>query len=215
MTTDCIPLQLEFQAKVVGDFEGGRADGDSALLREADLARDLTRRLFGIVLGYEDDRDELRDDGPLALAAGCDDLTRERRVRERGHPPAGSSALNRFEPGVSEEARGAGRAQGRGNGPDASRRARGARGLAAAGDRRQRLVVELPVRVGRQGQVEDVVVVFALAKGAFDARHGGVGGLARLARDLLPRGCLDSEEAKEPSAAFGERRRPDPGKFGR
>ena len=58
---------------------------------------------------------------------------------------------------------------------------------------------------------------FALAsiKGAFNARHGGVGGLARLAHDLLLRGYLDSEEAKELSAAFGERRRPDPGKFGR
>lgn len=58
---------------------------------------------------------------------------------------------------------------------------------------------------------------FALAsiKGAFNARHGGVSGLARLAHDLLLRGYLDSEEAKELSAAFGERRRPDPGKFGR
>ena len=58
---------------------------------------------------------------------------------------------------------------------------------------------------------------FALAsiKGAFNARHGGVGGLARLAHDLLLRGYLDSEEAKELSAAFGERRRPDPGRFGR
>ena len=58
---------------------------------------------------------------------------------------------------------------------------------------------------------------FALAsiKGAFNARHGGVGGLARLAHDLLLRGYLDSEEAKELSAAFGERRRPDPGNFGR
>ena len=125
MTTDCIPLQLEFQAEAVGDFEGGRADGGSALLREADLALDLTRRLaacfedygsperverprlvaqrlFGIAPGYEDDRGELRDDGPLALAAGCDDLTGERRVRERDRPLAGSGTLNRL--GVPEEA---------------------------------------------------------------------------------------------------------------
>ena len=137
MTTDCIPLQLEFQAfgKVVGDFEGGRlsSDGGIVLLREADCALGLTRRLaacfedhrspervehpveqlvsqrlFGIVLGYEDlnDHDELRDDSLLALAAGCDDLTGENRVRERdrGHPLAGSSTLNRFELGVPEEA---------------------------------------------------------------------------------------------------------------
>lgn len=58
---------------------------------------------------------------------------------------------------------------------------------------------------------------FALAsiKGAFNARHGGVGGLARMAHDLLLRDYLDSAESKELSAAFGERRRPDPDKFGR
>ena len=58
---------------------------------------------------------------------------------------------------------------------------------------------------------------FALAsiKGAFNARHGGVGGLARMAHDLLLRDYLDSAESKELSAAFGERRKPDPDKFGR
>ena len=57
---------------------------------------------------------------------------------------------------------------------------------------------------------------FALAsiKGAFNARHGGVGGLARLAHDLLLRSYLDSEESKELSAAFGDRRKPDPSRFG-
>ena len=57
---------------------------------------------------------------------------------------------------------------------------------------------------------------FALAsiKGAFNARHGGVGGLARLAHDLLLRGYLDSEESKELSAAFAERRAPDADRFG-
>ena len=57
---------------------------------------------------------------------------------------------------------------------------------------------------------------FALAsiKGAFNARHGGVGGLARLAHDLLLRDYLDSEESKELSKAFGERRPPDADKFG-
>ena len=57
---------------------------------------------------------------------------------------------------------------------------------------------------------------FALAsiKAAFSARHGGVGGLARVAHDLLLRLYLDSDESKELGKAFGERRTPDAGKFG-
>lgn len=57
---------------------------------------------------------------------------------------------------------------------------------------------------------------FALAsvKAAFNARHGGVSGLARMAHDLLLRSYLDSEESKELSRSFSERRAPDPGKFG-
>ena len=57
---------------------------------------------------------------------------------------------------------------------------------------------------------------FALAsvKAAFNARHGGVAGLSRMAHDLLLRGYLDSDESKELSQAFGERRKPDPEKFG-
>src|SRR5215210_9343728 len=45
---------------------------------------------------------------------------------------------------------------------------------------------------------------FALAsvKAAFNARHGGVGGLARMAHDLLLRSYLDSEESGELSRAF-------------
>jgi naphthoate synthase len=58
---------------------------------------------------------------------------------------------------------------------------------------------------------------FALAsvKAAFGARHGGVGGLARMAHDLLLRSYLESEESHELSSAFSERRRPDPAKFGK
>jgi naphthoate synthase len=57
---------------------------------------------------------------------------------------------------------------------------------------------------------------FALAsiKGAFNARHGGVSGLARVAHDLLLRGYLDSEESKELGQAFAARRKPDPETFG-
>ena len=57
---------------------------------------------------------------------------------------------------------------------------------------------------------------FALAsiKGAFNARHGGVSGLARMAHDLLLGGYLGSEESKELGAAFAERRAADPDRFG-
>jgi naphthoate synthase len=58
---------------------------------------------------------------------------------------------------------------------------------------------------------------FALAsiKAAFTARHGGVGGLGRLSHDLLLSLYLDTEESKELGAAFGDKRKPDPKKFGR
>jgi len=57
---------------------------------------------------------------------------------------------------------------------------------------------------------------FALAaiKAAFTARHGGVGGLGRLSHDLLLSLYLDTEESKELGAAFREKRKPDPKKFG-
>jgi naphthoate synthase len=58
---------------------------------------------------------------------------------------------------------------------------------------------------------------FALAsvKAAFNARHGGVSGLARMAHDLLLRAYLESDESHELAASFQEKRKPDPSKFGR
>lgn len=58
---------------------------------------------------------------------------------------------------------------------------------------------------------------FALAaiKGAFNARHGGVGGLSRVTHDLLLNQYLQNDEHKELNAAFNERRRPDAATFGR
>jgi naphthoate synthase len=58
---------------------------------------------------------------------------------------------------------------------------------------------------------------FALAaiKAAFNARHGGVSGLSRVSHDLLLPGYLRTQESKELSAAFAERRKPDTDKFGR
>ena len=57
---------------------------------------------------------------------------------------------------------------------------------------------------------------FALAsiKAAFNARHGGVSGLSRMAHDLLLRGYLDTAEHDEMAASFAERRKPDASKFG-
>lgn len=57
---------------------------------------------------------------------------------------------------------------------------------------------------------------FALAsiKAAFNARHGGVSGLSRMAHDLLLRGYLETDEHSELADAFAERRSPDPGRFG-
>lgn len=58
---------------------------------------------------------------------------------------------------------------------------------------------------------------FALAsiKGAFNARHGGVSGLARVAHDLLLRPYLDTDESHELSELFAAKRKPDPTKFGK
>jgi naphthoate synthase len=58
---------------------------------------------------------------------------------------------------------------------------------------------------------------FALAsvKAAFNARHNGVSGLSRMAHDLLLRAYLTTEESKELSKAFAEKRKPDVSKFGR
>ena len=54
----------------------------------------------------------------------------------------------------------------------------------------------------------------ASVKAAFNARHGGVSGLARLSHDALLPLYLATDEAKELSASFRERRKPDSDKFG-
>jgi len=57
-------------------------------------------------------------------------------------------------------------------------------------------------------------VALAAIKHSFSARTTGVNGLGRMAHDLLLRGYLDTEEAKEMSASFGEKRKPNTDKFG-
>ena len=57
---------------------------------------------------------------------------------------------------------------------------------------------------------------FALAsiKASFNARHGGVSGLSRMAHDLLLRGYLDTKEHHELAASMSEKRKPDSDMFG-
>ena len=89
MATDCIPLQLEFQAfgKVVGDFEGGRLSGGVALLREADRALDLTRRLAAC---RPQKPGACRAPGTGCPAAACIGLRGSQRPRRTsGRQPAG------------------------------------------------------------------------------------------------------------------------------
>lgn len=102
------------------------SDGGALLLREVDLRLGLfdrmaecfkdyrnpesiehtvrsliAQRVGGLALGYEDlnDHDELRSDSVLALLVGKADLTgaKRERQRDRGHPMAASSTLNRLE----------------------------------------------------------------------------------------------------------------------
>ncbi len=58
---------------------------------------------------------------------------------------------------------------------------------------------------------------FALAslKAAFSVRHGGVGGLARMAHDLLLRPYLNTDESHELADSFAKKRKPDASKFGK
>ena len=66
----------------------------------------------------------------------------------------------------------------------------------------------------RQNIAEKGPYALASIKAAFNARHGGVGGLGRMAHDLLLRPYLDTKEAKELASSFAERRKPDVDTFG-
>ena len=125
MQTQCNPVQYEFSGvgrrSVVAGFDGGRVSSDAGalLLKKADGAIDLLRRLsgcfrddrlqeavefpvrtlvaqrvMGIALGYEDlnDHEELRHDPLLGAVIGK--LT---SGRARCAPLAGKSTLNRLE----------------------------------------------------------------------------------------------------------------------
>ncbi len=68
---------------------------------------------------------------------------------------------------------------------------------------------ELALEVADRG-----ALALAAIKGAFNARHGGVGGFARVAHDLLLPHYLDSDEAKALSRAFRGKREQDAARFG-
>ena len=73
----------------------------------------------------------------------------------------------------------------------------------------QRATMDMALEISERG-------AFALAavKSAFGARHGGVAGLGRVTHDLVLPLYYGSDEAQELGAAFGNKRKPDPEKFG-
>jgi len=72
-----------------------------------------------------------------------------------------------------------------------------------------RATMEMAIEISERGSV-----ALAGIKAAFGARHQGVGGLARLSHDFMLPHYYASEESKELSDAFANRRKPDPSKFG-
>lgn len=57
-------------------------------------------------------------------------------------------------------------------------------------------------------------LALAAVKSAFNARHGGVGGLSRMAHDIMLRNYLETDEHDEMASSFAERRKPDATRFG-
>ena len=74
----------------------------------------------------------------------------------------------------------------------------------------ERATMEMALEISERGSV-----ALAAVKAAFGVRHQGVGGLARMAHDLILPHYYASEEAKELADSFHARRKPDTGRFGR
>ena len=116
MRTHCITIDLANQGRcqVRARFDGGRmsSDGGALLLQAVDQRIGLTRRLAACFVDhrnprrYEHSLQRLLAQRLFGLALGYEDLSGERRLRERdrGHPLAGSSTLNRLELGTPEQA---------------------------------------------------------------------------------------------------------------
>lgn len=81
-----------------------------------------------------------------------------------------------------------------------------------------RVVPDTELSVATESFAEEVAkrgsVALAALKASFNARHGGVSGLARLAHDVLLPQYLSNEESAELNASFREKRTPDSTKFG-
>ena len=92
-------LRVDLLRRMAEAFTGYRRMGAS----EHSVADLLGQRIYALALGYEDlnDHHRLRDDSLMALLLGKEDLSGERRRRERdrGHPLASASTLNRLELG--------------------------------------------------------------------------------------------------------------------
>ena len=86
---------------VIRKFASCFQDHRDGELIEHPVEQLLAQRVMGIALGYEDlnDHDELRHDPLMALLCGRDDLTgqKRRRERDRGKALAGRNTLNRLE----------------------------------------------------------------------------------------------------------------------
>jgi naphthoate synthase len=72
--------------------------------------------------------------------------------------------------------------------------------------------VERAVEVAREITTRSPMAIAGM-KGAFSAKHNGVAGQARMAHDQQLSLYLQTKEAHEVSASFGERRTPDAGTF--
>jgi naphthoate synthase len=77
-------------------------------------------------------------------------------------------------------------------------------------DQLAKATMDLALAVAARGSY-----ALAALKAAFNARHQGVIGLARLTHDLMLPPYYESEEAQELGAAFEQRRAPDATRFGR
>ncbi len=93
--------ELEARVGVVNRFARCFTDYRSPAFIEHPVADLLRQRVLALCAGYEDlnDHDTLRDDALFAAAVGKADITgdKRRRDRDKGHPLAGKSTLNRLE----------------------------------------------------------------------------------------------------------------------
>ncbi len=93
--------ELEARVGIIRRFAACFTDYRNPMFVEHTVGDLLAQRILGLCEGYEDlnDHDTLRNDALFATAVGKEDVTGSERVRERdkGHPLAGKSTLNRLE----------------------------------------------------------------------------------------------------------------------